>query len=592
MGSGASNPSDNDFSLTEKQEIKKLLESKYSESITKSATEVELFNNISSSYTNQVNVVLQKRKEAVGPVIKSPVIEIVEKTNDISSTDKLDNFIESINQSNSSSPSPLAINENGSNLIGDDNKLPVRRERSRSGIPQGLGTMTDSILEFETENSLLSVPSSVELLNNVTDDMNTEVTDKINKFILQMKEGDLVAKPASEFRKKRLTFASDISNIEKSDEKYVQEVVPTYEVTDKLPDIRDISSDTFKSDIIPALSQKKTLKRSYSYRSTRRTTIYASTEIGVTQEKTSPFTNDFMGTYSCHGVEPDPNSDGALDKINQDRGCVVYPFHSSKEEALFVVLDGHGEQGDRVSEFVMRQLVMTLEKNEKLATDVAEAMKETFIKTNSALVTTPIQYMTSGCTCVSAYMIGTTLHIANCGDSRCVMAIKTDEVDENDNAVVVSHDLSVDHKPDDPAEKERIEAWGGYVCPPYEEGLSARVYLDPEFTMIGLAMARSIGDFAVKSVGVIPEPDVVKYEVTEKDKFMILASDGVWEFITSQEAIDIVNSCIDQGCYEACEELIQVAALRWSEEEGDYRDDITAIVVKFPLPHQNFEKNP
>lgn len=44
------------------------------------------------------------------------------------------------------------------------------------------------------------------------------------------------------------------------------------------------------------------------------------------------------------------------DKINQDRGCVVYPYRSSDEEALFMVLDGHGEQGDRISEFVMRQV--------------------------------------------------------------------------------------------------------------------------------------------------------------------------------------------------------------------------------------------
>ena len=35
---------------------------------------------------------------------------------------------------------------------------------------------------------------------------------------------------------------------------------------------------------------------------------------------------------------------------------MVYPYRSSEEEALFMVLDGHGEQGDRISEFVMRQV--------------------------------------------------------------------------------------------------------------------------------------------------------------------------------------------------------------------------------------------
>ena len=59
------------------------------------------------------------------------------------------------------------------------------------------------------------------------------------------------------------------------------------------------------------------------------------------------------------GIEPGEDEDGedaVHDKINQDRGCVVYPYRSSDEEALFMVLDGHGEQGDRISEFVMRQV--------------------------------------------------------------------------------------------------------------------------------------------------------------------------------------------------------------------------------------------
>ena len=63
--------------------------------------------------------------------------------------------------------------------------------------------------------------------------------------------------------------------------------------------------------------------------------------------------------YIFIGIEPGEDEDGedaVHDKINQDRGCVVYPYRSSEEEALFMVLDGHGEQGDRISEFVMRQV--------------------------------------------------------------------------------------------------------------------------------------------------------------------------------------------------------------------------------------------
>ncbi len=46
-----------------------------------------------------------------------------------------------------------------------------------------------------------------------------------------------------------------------------------------------------------------------------------------------------------------------------------------------------------------------------------------------------------------------------------------------------------------------------------------------------------------------------------------------------------MQSCIQEGVHDACQELIETAASRWQEEEGDYRDDITAIVIKFPLPN-------
>ncbi len=89
------------------------------------------------------------------------------------------------------------------------------------------------------------------------------------------------------------------------------------------------------------------------------------------------------------------------------------------------------------------------------------------------------------------------------------------------------------------------------------------------------------GDHAVKAVGVIPEPEVTIFEIESKDRFMLMASDGVWEFITSQEAVDIVQSHMHLGCHGACQELIETAAARWQEEEGDYRDDVSDFSVIF-----------
>ena len=73
------------------------------------------------------------------------------------------------------------------------------------------------------------------------------------------------------------------------------------------------------------------------------------------------------------------------------------------------------------------------------------------------------------------------------GDSKAVLA--TDIGEEIPKAVP----LTKDHKPDDPEEMKRIIEWGGFVSPSPEPGISARVWLDKECTMIGLAMSRSIG---------------------------------------------------------------------------------------------------
>jgi serine/threonine protein phosphatase PrpC len=48
-------------------------------------------------------------------------------------------------------------------------------------------------------------------------------------------------------------------------------------------------------------------------------------------------------------------------------------------------------------------------------------------------------------------------------------------------------------------------------------------------------MSRSFGDEIAGDVGVIAEPEVQEYSLSENDKFLILATDGIWEFINSQE---------------------------------------------------------
>jgi serine/threonine protein phosphatase PrpC len=67
-----------------------------------------------------------------------------------------------------------------------------------------------------------------------------------------------------------------------------------------------------------------------------------------------------------------------------------------------------------------------------------------------------------------------------------------------------------------------------------------RVWL-PNENIPGIAMSRSFGDEVAAGIGVIAEPEVQEYPLSENDKFLIMATDGIWEFITSEEVIYSYN---------------------------------------------------
>ncbi|KAL1503995.1 hypothetical protein AB1Y20_010410 [Prymnesium parvum] len=307
------------------------------------------------------------------------------------------------------------------------------------------------------------------------------------------------------------------------------------------------------------------------------------------QQDTLPFPLKTVGTYSCHGVEPGSRQGQTNAKINQDRGCVVYPF--AKNYALFCVFDGHGQHGDKVSHYAMSTIPSTLE--EKLAKGVKEkdALKATFLKVDGDLKKDKtIDAELSGTTAVVLlYKFDETnksvarLWAANCGDSRAVL--------HSNNGKVT--DITVDQKPNSPAEEARIRKFGGYVSPPEEEwGGPARVWLDANMTLPGLAMARSIGDHLVDKVGVVADPEVTEFVIdTTKEDMIIMASDGVWEFIDSEQACKLLikaqeaNKNVEDATFQVTK-LIETAAAKWRQEEGDYRDDITAICIKLRMLHE------
>ena len=233
-----------------------------------------------------------------------------------------------------------------------------------------------------------------------------------------------------------------------------------------------------------------------------------------------------IGTYSSHGMKPGGNG-AAFAKINQDRGLITYPFNDDPSMALFGVFDGHGANGEQVSDFVMWKVQELLLNNaSQLRTSIESCLIYAFEEADRQLVTANVSAKVSGTAAVVCVMIGNTIWAANAGDSRAVLA--TRENDSPSSRVIVTP-LTEDQKPDCPIEEARILKSGGYVSKASPHFGPPRVWVR-QGEGPGLAMARSIGDHVCKHVGVIATPVVQRFEIDpNKESRLLLASDGVWE---------------------------------------------------------------
>jgi len=179
----------------------------------------------------------------------------------------------------------------------------------------------------------------------------------------------------------------------------------------------------------------------------------------------------------------------------------------------------------------------------------------------------------SGTTAVVALMKGDKLYVANAGDSRCVLCRGGKSLD-----------LSVDHKPEDDIERKRIENAGAKI-----EG-DGRVNG-------GLNLSRAIGDHAYKTnKDMLPEeqaitalPDITEHTITKEDTFMVLACDGIWNVMESEEVIEFVHSRLsaqpesteELKLSKICEELFENCLAPNTENDGTGCDNMTCCIVKF-----------
>ena len=264
-----------------------------------------------------------------------------------------------------------------------------------------------------------------------------------------------------------------------------------------------------------------------------------------------------------------------IQKINQDNFFIKKDFLNEPEQFFIGICDGHGIQGHLISEYVSNNLANFLN-------DINdESIKKAYLQIHDKLQheKNKIDSSLSGTTCTSIIISQNKVICANVGDSRAILA-------RYENGIYNSISLSRDHKPTETDEMKRILLEGGRIKQFYDPKI--KEYIGPERIWLknseipGLAMSRSIGDTIAHNVGVISEPEIKKINFTGTEKFIVIASDGIWEYIDSDECINIIKDYYENNmdAVGGLNALVKEAFKRWKIEDENI-DDITAIVLFF-----------
>merc|ERR1712066_543730 len=146
--------------------------------------------------------------------------------------------------------------------------------------------------------------------------------------------------------------------------------------------------------------------------------------------------------------------------------------------------------------------------------------------------------------------------------------------------------LTRDHKPNLKDERARIEKAGGRVV--FDGYANHRVYAK-NGRYPGLNMSRCLGDLMGHAdAGCSAEPEVSERVLTPEDHVLLVCSDGVWEFMSADEAVAHVHKYPAAEAQKAAETLAKEAWDRWIKEEGGaVVDDITVVLVRLDLEPPN-----
>ena len=296
-----------------------------------------------------------------------------------------------------------------------------------------------------------------------------------------------------------------------------------------------------------------------------------------------------------------PGISDEKEKINQD-SYLINENMFKENFNIYGVFDGHGENGHFISQYISNFMkdyftnklnyFLTEEDKQNLFThnianiflkNYEKILKSISSKIDQALNTSiNFNISQSGSTSVMLFILNDILICSNIGDSQCYLFNCSSE------DLWTFEALSHQHLASDENEQKRILESGGEVHPYYEEdGVFEgpdRIYAKNK-VYPGLVMSRTFGDLEAKKIGVISEPDFIMKKIDRNSKFVVLASDGLWDVLKPYDVNRIVRPFFNKGDIEgACQTLMKKAMQQWIKDKEE-RDDITIIVIFIGNPN-------
>ncbi|GLE00248.1 hypothetical protein PINS_up008975 [Pythium insidiosum] len=232
----------------------------------------------------------------------------------------------------------------------------------------------------------------------------------------------------------------------------------------------------------------------------------------------------------------------------EDRHTAHADLNGDPTQSFYGVFDGHG--GDGAANYCVQAMCQNVIREPSIAKNPVEALKKGFLKTDQEyLQIANKRNSEDGTTAVVVLTRGDQLYVAHAGDSRAILVHSSGKVTP----------LTSDHKPNRPDERRRVHELGGSV-----------VFWGVWRVEGILAVSRAIGDRMLKPF-VVAEPEVKELTRTAQDQYLIVASDGVWDTVSNEDAAELVMKHDDPQA--AAKHLMEEAYARGS------LDNICVMVI-------------